>query len=582
MDRDPRFKEKLGAFIHHPATSLGVVTLILISVSLVVAHLMLPEEHPYQGPIEAIQLLITALFAVELSIKYYVAPSKLRYFATYWVDIVAVVPWAQSLRVLRVLRLLRVFRVAIILSRRVRFVSALFRSAVGEYVVLGLIMALLLAVGTFTLFITESRARQARVAQEVVAVDRELSQLEVELGLRPPFDPGLPSIGADTVGGAEEETPRALQLRLDAFEAAVRAKLPADLTLAPAASLPPEPRRLLLATGRLRLRLPDPASGSDPEDLATFENSFWATLFFLVATEPMIGTPSTPVGRAVVLAVMFGGLTTFALFTGIVTALMVNRLKRRLEIDDMDRYQLIDHLVILGWNRLVPLIIEEVTQAPGQEDAPVVVLADLDEHPPEVALHAGRGRVYFVKGDYTKPEALELVRVRHAKRAIIVADTTIPRSDQDRDARTVLAALMVERMNPQIYTCAELLNRDNEPHLRAAGIEEVVLTSDAGGHHLALAALHTGIADVLDELMTGKRGGTLLKWPVPDSYVGLPFSDALARCKQERDALLIGVEVAGRDGPRAEGYAMRLNPGDDLRLGEHDNMVVIATRNERS
>ena len=135
------------------------------------------------------------------------------------------------------------------------------------------------------------------------------------------------------------------------------------------------------------------------------------------------------------------------------------------EIDDMDRFQLYDHLLILGWNRLVALIIEELTAAKGNAQA-VVVVADLEEPPPEVTNQVG-SRVFFVRGDYTKPAVLEQARVRKANKAIIVADDTIERSDQDRDARTVLGALMVERMNPEIYTCAELLNRENEQHLLA-------------------------------------------------------------------------------------------------------------------
>ena len=53
---------------------------------------------------------------------------------------------------------------------RVRFVSALFRSAVGEYLVLGIIMCLLLGIGTFALFVSESRARQVREQERLVAV----------------------------------------------------------------------------------------------------------------------------------------------------------------------------------------------------------------------------------------------------------------------------------------------------------------------------------------------------------------------------------------------------------------------------
>ena len=40
-----RLKDRLGSFIHHTVTSLVVVALILLSVTLVGAHLLLPEEH---------------------------------------------------------------------------------------------------------------------------------------------------------------------------------------------------------------------------------------------------------------------------------------------------------------------------------------------------------------------------------------------------------------------------------------------------------------------------------------------------------------------------------------------------------
>lgn len=477
---DPR-KERLGAFIHHPAVSLAVAVLIVISVSLVLVKLLvLPHDDPRSHAIDVIDLWITGVFVVELGIKCWVAPNRGRFLGQYWIDIVAIIPWAHSLRVLRLLRLLRVFRVAMILSRRVRFVSALFRSAVGEYVVLAMIMVFMLGVGTFGLYLSERHHRADGAVAANVDPSRDLSQPE---------------------------------------------------------------------------------------------NAFWATLFFLVATEPMVSVPESSIGKGIVLVVMFGGLTTFAVFTGIVTALMVNRLKRRMEIDDMDRFQLYDHLLILGWNRLVSLIIEELVAAKGNSQA-VVVVADLEDAPPEVTNQVG-SRVFFVRGDYTKPAVLEQARVRQARKAIIVADDTIERSDQDRDARTVLGALMVERMNPEIYTCAELLNRDNEQHLLAAGIEEVITTSEAGGHHLAMAAMHAGLSQVVTELMTRKVGRNLQKLPVPETLVGLDFPTALDRYKREFDGLLVGVEKNGQHGPGSEGYGMFVNPGADLKLGAHDNLVLI-------
>jgi len=486
--RDPT-KERLGTFIHHPVVSLVIAALIVLSVSLVLVKLLvLPTGHWAHEWIEWADVVITALFVLELGTKYYVAESKARFFGQYWIDMIAIIPWAHSLRVLRILRLLRVFRVAIILSRRVRFVSSLFRSAIGEYVVLGMIMFALLAVGTFAIYLSERQAREARLA-----------------------------------AGGE----------------------------------------------------PAAAAGDPSLDLAEPENAVWATVFFLVATEPMIAVPQTSIGKAAALVVMFGGLTTFAVFTGVVTALMVNRLKRRMEIDDMDRYHLNNHMVICGWNNQVPLIIEELFSAPGQTPA-VVVVAELEDPPEAINRMDGTARVFFVRGDYTKPDVLKQARVTFAARAIVVADSTRERSDQDRDARTVLAALMIEQMRPDIYTCAELLNRENEHHLRAAGVEEVITTSEAGGHHMAMAAMHAGLAQVVDELITVKEGHNLQKVAVPRDYVGLDFFTVLRRFKEEKNAVVLGLEVRGQDGPRTEGYAMQINPSGDAVIGERDNLILVS------
>lgn len=571
-DSSTAFKNRLGAFIHHPATSLVVVVAILISVTLVVMHVTLRDDHPWQRPIEYAEWGLMVLFFFELGTKCYVAPDKLRFLGQYWVDIIAILPWAQSLRVLRILRLLRVFRVAIILSRRVRFLSGLFRSAVGEYVVLSMIMVLLLLVGSFALYVSEARARVARHERLLVHCAQRLNQIEAEVD-------GRPVLAEPPEDVVVRPLPDVMELRKQLDRLVVRLDGHPELKT-------PTPRRALL-------RELDGFDGSLPNgkpltfgdksqqgDLAEFENSFWATLYFLVATEPMINVPTTTVGRLIVLAVMFGGLTTFAIFTGVVTALMVNRLKRRMEIDDMDRFQLNEHILVCGWNTLVPLIIEEILEAADQKSA-IVVIADLPEPPPEIADLKGGARVYFVRGDCTKPEALDQGRVRQARLGIIVADTTIPRSDQDRDARTVLAALMIERMSPGIYTCAELLNRDNEPHLRAAGIEEVIVTSEVGGHHLAMAAMYSGITEVLSELLTAKVGKTLVKLPVPEAFVGVTYSIALARFKRERDDLVIGVEIKGQDGNRAEGYAMLVNPKGEIVLGARDNLVLIAVTNRK-
>ena len=94
--------------------------------------------------------------------------------------------------------------------------------------------------------------------------------------------------------------------------------------------------------------------------------------------------------------------------------------------------------------------------------------------------------------------------VEKAKIAFILPDKTIERSDQDRYARSVLAALIIEKLNKNIFTYVELLNRNNESHLQMAGVEEIIVSDEYSGNIMAATARNDRIISVLNELLTSK------------------------------------------------------------------------------
>ena len=55
-----------------------------------------------------------------------------------------------------------------------------------------------------------------------------------------------------------------------------------------------------------------------------------------------------------------------------------------------------------------------------------------------------------MKGDFTRRETLDLAQIDTAASVIVLADTTMERAHQDIDARTVLASLAIEKINPNI------------------------------------------------------------------------------------------------------------------------------------
>ncbi len=163
------------------------------------------------------------------------------------------------------------------------------------------------------------------------------------------------------------------------------------------------------------------------------------------------------------------------------------------------------------------------------------------------------------------------MQIYHASRAILLADTSRPRSDQDRDARTVLAALTMEKLNPTIYTCAQLLDRNNNVQLQAAGVEDVVVADEMAGHLIGNAVRNQGAMDVFAELLTVQVGNQFYRLPLPSTLVGKTFWYAQHHLKEQYDALLVAVER------RIEGRRQTdINPPMNYELQVGDYVVVIA------
>ena len=204
---------------------------------------------------------------------------------------------------------------------------------------------------------------------------------------------------------------------------------------------------------------------------SSLPKSMWWGFFTLVAGEPIGGSAMTDEGRLVSSVVVLGGLVSFAVVTGVVSAVMVQRLKGGLEVREWEMSDLRGHVVMCGWNRAAHLVLEELQSAKDFKEAHIVVVCQLAELPEEELRRVDRTRLYSHQADYTRLDVLQDVGIDKASHAILLADASMTRTDQDRDARTVLAALLIEKLNHRIYTCAQLLDRRNDVQLHSAGVE---------------------------------------------------------------------------------------------------------------
>lgn len=299
--------------------------------------------------------------------------------------------------------------------------------------------------------------------------------------------------------------------------------------------------------------------------MRTFSQAFWFSVYSIVAAEPIPGPPQTFGGHVVAVLVILTGLFTFATVVGTISALVADRMRTGELI--MDWEDLRDHLIVCGWNRKAEIIIREYVTAYPDDDLPVVVVAELEGGVPTVRDPAARGRVQFLNDDFTKIEALEKAGVKRAARCILLADTSRGRKERDADARTVLAALTIERMNPAVYTVAEIHRREHAHHLEMGKVNDYVVSGEQSAFLLAQSAITRGVMSVFSELLTREHGHRFSRCTVTKTWKGKSFIDLLVHMKKDHNALLVGV---------AEGEKILINPSEYVFKGEEDVVLIAA------
>jgi voltage-gated potassium channel len=231
-----------------------------------------------------------------------------------------------------------------------------------------------------------------------------------------------------------------------------------------------------------------------------------------------------------------------------------------------------EHTVVCGWNRGGPTVLQELF-ANGRSE-PVVVIAEADRLPDDLPVDVKEDLVYYIKGDYTRIDVLEQANITEAASAILLTDALVQRSDQDRDARTVLAALTIEKLAPSIFTVAELNNRDNESLLRMANVEEIVVAEEYGAVIMGSAERNRGLVRVVDEILTSRYGNAFQKVVVGPLSGGKSVGDMHMLLKLKHDAIL----VAHIRCDRQREVSVDVNPNSTESVAAGDRLVVISER----
>lgn len=276
--------------------------------------------------------------------------------------------------------------------------------------------------------------------------------------------------------------------------------------------------------------------GRNPEVAGIGDGFRWMVLSVL-ADDPF--DVQTAWGKAAFYAVEIVKPGLMALITGAIVTRLIEIVLR--QNAGLGRAKVKDHIIVCGWSAKGSEIVREIRGRGDDESVrPIVILAQLDENPSKDELTS------FVNGDPANAEDLKRAGLEAARTAIILADNSYPGIDiEDMDSKTLLTALAVESINPNVYTCVEIIHSSSKEHFERTKADELLVSGKMTGAMLAHSAVTHGLTRILNELVSFPGGNEFYWVDVPASFDGLTYEDAMVRLKREVNAVPVAVSNGG-------------------------------------
>ncbi len=270
----------------------------------------------------------------------------------------------------------------------------------------------------------------------------------------------------------------------------------------------------------------------------------------------------------------------------------------------LKKIELNNHLVICGFNDKIESVIQGIKNSVNKTIPDIVLInsqpeseiSDLTERFPDIILH-------FVYGDYTSESTLLRASIAKASSVIILADPGLENTSKPDD-RTLLSVLTIKSMTKELEVSAEVLDSSSVPHIKRAGVDQIVVSGEFSGFLLANAVMSPGVPQALRDIIV-KEGSDIQRINMPDNLIGKTFVFAVMEFIDKFGQLLIGIitekksfnmenvltsetsaidafirrkfDEAGRSLEiESKGrFTVQINPGKDYKITEFDYAIVL-------
>lgn len=337
--------------------------------------------------------------------------------------------------------------------------------------------------------------------------------------------------------------------------------------------------------------------------LSKYIDSLWWTCVTLTTVGYGDITPKTVPGRIAGVMVMFSGIVVMSLITAVIASILVERKIR--EDKGLESLKLSNHIVICGWNENAPDILLAIKQ---MKDSPktVTLINDMEEDQINEIKYKNRGEldIHFIKGDFINESVLDRASITQAHSVILLSDISGKHERSKADERVILGTLTIKHMSEKVRVTAELIDRENESHLKRAHADEIVVRGKYSSFFLSNSALSPGVFSVMEGLVSLDPHHQVVKFKIPSKFFGHTFREVFDFARNEHKAILFAVisiskgvsfddllsddlsaidifikrkfEEAGADlTGSSDQVEVQINPPDDYRIKENDHGVIL-------
>ncbi len=219
--------------------------------------------------------------------------------------------------------------------------------------------------------------------------------------------------------------------------------------------------------------------------------------------------PVTPGGRYLVgVPAMVFGIGFLGYLISEIAGTILETRSRRLK--GMIDITVKNHILIVNYNQIDKMLklVRELKADPLTQDRAICLVDDtLDELPAE--LHT-RG-VLFLKGDPTRQEILRRANIAEASHAIVLAKDP---ADIHSDDRNLATTLVIESLNPRIFSVVEAVSAEKIEQLRMAGADSVICASELATGLIIQELQDPGVQNVIQDLVSDISGHQIYFVPI--------------------------------------------------------------------